>query len=412
VRWATWRGGPRRAAWALAAAAVPAPALADLWSFDSSVETRLEINDNVTLSQNPAGSVTTLALSSSSVAARRIENAATRLSVDLSLLDQRGPGSDDRVDGRLALAQTYTDALRTLALTGTLAQDFNSDLIGADVTQARGRRRTAGLSGSWSHAVSERASLSAQFSASRTGYGQSATQASDFRDASVSGGAGYQLSEVSSATVQVRHSRYRALSGASQSITDSVDMGLSRSLFERASASASVGAYRTRSTNRLLGLACPLPLSFCESGLVSYVVVERDLTRSRRGAQFSASSSWRADEIGSLTFSVSSQQSPSGAGVVRSDNLSVGATRPWSPTLNLALNYGHARSTQADGDADVSSGQRTLLLSLVRQLSPQLSLQAGYRRTLADRLAGGAGAASTSVYASLKYDWVRLETSR
>jgi hypothetical protein len=46
----------------LAAAAVPTPALADLWSFDSSVETKLELNDNIALSSKPAGSVTTVAV--------------------------------------------------------------------------------------------------------------------------------------------------------------------------------------------------------------------------------------------------------------------------------------------------------------------------------------------------------------
>jgi hypothetical protein len=174
----------------------------------------------------------------------------------------------------------------------------------------------------------------------------------------------------------------------------------------------SLGAYRTRSTNRLLALACPLQASLCEAGLVPYVVVERETTNSRSGAQFSASTNWSIDEVTSLAFSASRQQSPSGAGVVSSDNLSVGATRAWSPTLSLALNYGHAQSSRPEGSADIRSGQRSLAASLVQQLSPQLSVQAGYRRTLADRSAGGTGAASTAVYASLKYEWVKLERSR
>jgi hypothetical protein len=406
------RVAPRCAALALAAAAVPTPALADLWSFDSSVETKLELNDNIALSSKPAGSVTTLSLSSSSVAARRTENVATRLSADLSLLEQRGPGGDDRIDGRLGVIQSYADPLNTLTFTGTLGQDFNSEVIGTDVTQPRGRRRSAGLTGSWVRALSERASLSAQVAASRTGYGQAATQATDFRDASLSGSASWRASEISTATLQARRGRYRSASGDSRSVTDSVDVSLSRSLSERASASVSLGAYRTRSTNRLLALACPLQASLCEAGLVPYVVVERETTNSRSGAQFSASTNWSVDEVTSLAFSASRQQSPSGAGVVSSDNLSVGATRAWSPTLNLALNYGHAQASRPERSADIRSGQRSLAASLVQQLSPQLSVQAGYRRTLADRSAGGTGAASTAVYASLKYEWVKLERSR
>ena len=401
------------AALTLAATLAPASVRADLWSLDSTVETRFESNDNTSLSPISAGTVNTLSLSTSLAAARRVENAATRLNVDLAALHPVGRGARDRVDGRLALSQSFNDPRNSVSLAATLAQDFNSDLISADVTQGRGRRRTLGLSASWSHSLSERLSTSAQGSITRAGYGRELTQATDYRNASLSAGLSYLVSEVAGATAQASHSEYRSLSGSNRSSTDSIDAGLSRTFSERLSASFNLGAYRTITSALGARLACPLQVSFCEAGLVPFIVVVESVTSSRTGLQFSSSARYQVDEITALSFSASRQQSPSGAGaVVRSDALSLNANHSFSPTRSASMSYGQSRSSLQGATGSAQPGQKSLSLSLSQQLAPNLSLQTSYRHSAADNLAGGQRARSNSVNVALKYDWAKLEVSR
>lgn len=389
-------------------------ARADLWSLESSVESRFETNDNSSLSPTPAGSVNTLTLSSSLNAARRTENAATRLHADIAALQQWGGGASDRVDGRIGVVQSYSDPRDSVSVGLTLAQDFNSDLLTADVTQGRGRRRTTGLSAAWSHALSERLGTSTQLAITRAGYGQELTEASDYRNVSLTLGANYLLSETEVATAQLSHGDYRTLSGSNRSSTDSFDLGLSRTFSERASASLNLGVYQTRSSALSARLACPLQVSLCEAGLVPYIVVTEPLDSSRTGVQFSTSARYQFDEAGGLTFSAARQQAPSGAGsVARNDSLSVGANRSFSPTMSGSLSYAQSRSTLQGGTAGAQPSQKSLSLTLLQQLESNLSLQAGYRHSLARGTAGaGQTARANSVYVAVKYDWAKVEASR
>jgi hypothetical protein len=330
----------------------PLAVRADEWLLDSSVSTRLETNDNTTLTPVPSGTVNTLSLSSSLFAARQTEREATRINADVAALRQHGAAADDRIDGRLALQQTYKGERHSLRLDLNLAQDFNSDLIDADVTQARGRRHTTGLSTGWSYALTERLSAGVQGALTRAGYDSELTQASDFRNSTISGSLSYLLSEVASLTSQLAHGNYRTVSGSNRSATDSADIGVSRAFSERASGSLNLGVYRTRSTTQGFVLVCPLPVSFCEAGLVAYEVVSQSFEARRTGLQFSTSARYAFDEVTGLSFSASRQQVPSGAGVlVRSDALSFDANRSLSPRLSAALNYGVSRSTLQDGRA-------------------------------------------------------------
>jgi hypothetical protein len=395
----------------LAASLWPMAACADLWSFTGDVDGRIEISDNIALAERPAGSVSTLSISARNVAAWRTESAATRLSADLTAVQQRGPGAADRIDGRLALNQTIDDPRNTVALSASLDQDFNSELSNADVTQGRGQRRAATLSAAWSHALSERLSATVQVAATNTRYDRTLDEASDFRNQSLTGSVRWHLDEITTVTAQIGHSQYRTDRGDNASTTDNIDFGLSRSLSERSVISASLGAYQTRSRDSFLVLVCPLQSRLCESGLVSYVISQRTVRDTRSGAQFSVTAGYQPDEVSKASFNVERKIAPSGASaVVRSDTLSLALSRSWSPTVNAALNYAIARSSPTAGGQ--RAGQQSLEVTVSRQLSPGLSAAVGARRSLADRLSGGGRPAATSLYASLKYDWARLEVSR
>jgi hypothetical protein len=395
----------------LAATLAPASARAELWSLESSLQAGLETNDNVSLTVNPAGTVNTRSLSASLDAARSAENASTRLNAVLSLLQQRGPGADDRVDGRLGLTQTLNYPRNSLTLSASLAQDFNDEVISADVTVGRGQRRTASLSGGWSYSLSERLSVSAQLSASRVGYGEELTRATDYRTTGASASLSYRVSDVDTVTSKATRSDYETLSGSNRSSTDSIDFGFSRALSERTSGSFYAGVYRTTSSFLVPRIGCPLPVNLCQAGLVAWIIFPERFETLREGWQLNASLSHQFDEITGVSASLARQPSPSGSGsVVLSDTLSISGSRALSPTLSMSAGLAASRSSRLT-PGQVQPNQRSLSASMSKQFSPDLRLQAVYRFTTEDVRAGGISASSNSFGVALSYDWAKLAAS-
>ena len=104
---------------------------------------------------------------------------------------------------------------------------------------------------------------------------------------------------------------------------------------------------------------------------------------------------------------------PSGAGtLVRSDTLNLGVNRTLSPTLSGSINYARSRSAFQDGAVGASPGQSNLSLSLSKQLTPDLGLQAGCQRSQTHGSGAGNNARSNSVSISLQYAGPRIDVSR
>ena len=430
-----WRCG--HALLSALAAIFPAAAKADLWSLTSSVQANLETNDNVNLVPQSPGTVNTLSLSTDLNASRRVENAATALTMNLASLRQQGPGSGDRLDGRLGLTQSITFPRGSLNAAATLAQDFNSDLLTADVTVGRGQRRTASLSGGGSYALTERLSASAQLSAGRAGYGSEVTRASDFRTTGASGSLNYLVSEVDTLALQAGHSGYHTLTDSNRYRTDSLSVGLSRAWSERTTISLDLGAYRTERSREASRLACPLPISFCRGGLVPLQVVRERLGSTQTGLDYNASLRTQFDETTALalglgrqktTLSLSrqfsernsasvgytrQQQVPSGSGdEVRGRSFTASASFGVAPDSNVSLNYTQSRSSQLSQGSDSGPQQSSFAASINKEFTRDLSLQAGFRRALAENLGSGTRAHANSVNIALVVTWARFEASR
>ncbi len=389
-------------------------AKADLWSIANSSAVRFESNDNVALSQNPAGTVNTLSLSNAFKASRQMENSRSGLDADATLVRQQGAGGQSRVDGQLGLTHSLNDPLNNFNFAMLYSQDFNNLVRTADVLLGQGQRRSTALSAAWSRSLSERLSANAQLSIDQTRYGQQLSGAAvDFRDTALSAGISYALSEVSTGGLQLSRSSYRPAGGTNRSDTDKIKASLSRVMTDRSSASVSLGLYRTDTTTLAGRLACPLAVSFCNAGVVPFVVVVESVDSSRRGLEFSASHRYQWNEITESSISIGRQQVPSGAGtLVRSDTLSAAVSRGFSPTVNGSMSYARSRSTLQQGANAAQPGQWTLSALLSKQLAPDLSVQAAYQRTSADRSTFTSGAQSNSVSVSLKYDWPRIDSSR
>ena len=403
----------RLAVWWAVFVCLSAPAHAELWTVDSSIQSRLEWNDNVTLSKNSPGTVNTLSLSNTLNASRQLENSATRVNADFNLLRQRGRGGNDRIDGQFGLTQSLTDELNSISLSGFYSQDFNNVVQDADVTVGRGERRTRTLSASWARAISELLSASTQVSTARTSYGNQVAGATGFTNQSVAAGLSYRLTETDTLSVQISHSEYLVEASPNRSQTNYISVGLSRVLTEQVSASLNLGLYRTASSTQQRRLACPLPISLCRAGLVPYVIVQSLADSGANGLQYSSTYNYRFDERSSFSFATGTQQTPTGAGTVtRGQSLTLGASHAFSETLNGSMGFALSRSKFQGTSLGGTAAQRSFSMSLSKLLAPDLSLQAAYQWAQSNNVGAGNTAQSNSVSVSLKYDWAKLDETR
>ena len=398
--------------------AAASPAHADLWSLESSVESRLETNDNVNLVKHSPGTVNSLSLSTALGATRRVENMATRLGLNATSVSQSGRGTNDRVDGRINLSQSLSLESDDFDVSAGYSQDFNNVVQTADVALSPGQRRTTSLAASWSHSINERLTSSAQVSRNETRYGQAVSNASDYTDTALGGGLSYRLTEIDALNLQLSHSEYRPVSLGNRSSTDQWSLGVSHQWSERSSSSVSLGSYRTRTDGTALTLVCPLDVALCRAGLVPFIVVREPVTSAATGLQYSASYSYQLDEVSAISFSASRSQRPGGSGSVqRNDVVNLSASRSFSETWGGSLSYNMSRTSAPIAGSGGAFGvgesrQQSFAMSLSRQLADDLTLGLSYQRTQANNVGPSNSAQSSSVSVSLRYAFPTFDASR
>jgi hypothetical protein len=375
-----------------------------------------------------------LTVSANANASRQDNNASSRVEAAIASVHAKGPSANDRFDGKLGLTETLSLPRSSATLAASLVQDFNDSVIGADVALSRGRRRTLSLSTSASHSFTELVSGSLSGNVSRVGYGQEVTRAIDFRNESVSGNLSWRVSERDTLTAQASHTRYDALSGLTGSSTDSADLGGTRIWSERLSAGLNLGSFSTRSTEAGLRVVCPAAPAQCQDGSVRYVLEVAPFTTVQRGTDFnltvnwsiteaavlaasfgrlrsSASLTWPLNERDSLSFAAARKQVPSGAGSeLNGSSLSAEGAFGLTPTARGSLRYEESLASSATGQAVPSSRRRSMALSLVNDVTRDLSIEASIRHTVSDNAGLGSSARSNGVGVLLKYTWARAQS--
>jgi hypothetical protein len=385
-------------------------ARADQWSFENTLSSRFEVNDNVSLSTNPSGAVNSLYLTTAFKAARSQENAATAINGTLTKVLQSGA---DRFDGAFGLSQALNDELNSWSAGASFSQDFNNQVSTADVAVGRGQRRSGALYASWSRQLSERLSLGTSASLSGTAFGTTLSNATDFRDVSLSANVLYRLTEISSFSLQGSHAVFKSAGGANGSVTNDFSFGLSRAISEQTSTSLNLGAFRTEQSTEGVRFVCPVQVIFCEFGLVPFTPVKVTARTTGTGLTFTSTYSHQFDEISGITFSTGSKQTPSGAGTLqRSDTLNLGFSRSLSETASATAAYAYSRSRAIGATLNGASVQQSMSFGYSRQLTPDFSFSSGYIWTQANNVGADNTARSNAVSISLQYGWPRMQAAR
>lgn len=389
----------------------PMAVRAEQWVLENTLASRYEVNDNAPLSVTTPSTMNTLSVSSNLQASRRSENASTGVRAIVSAVEERGLGSNDRIDGQWGVTQTFEAPLYSLDLSANYLQDINNQVENSDVLVGRSRRRSSQLGARLSRQLTPRLSLSGQGSFDRVRLG--AQGSNDYRNGSLGGSVSYRQDELGSWSLNLSEARYRTEAGTYEAITDQLSIGWSHQFSERSSVSASVGGYRSRIEGQRSLRVCAGAPSFCVDNPGFYITITEPAEETRRGLQFNLSSRLQLDEASEASFNTAREQSPSGAGVVaRRDTLTASLTRSLSPRTHGALAYARTQAVYSAFGGDVSRTDESLSLSVNHRLADELSLQAGVTRRRARGSLMGGSAHANSVGVSLSYDWPRLDASR
>ncbi len=409
------------------AGAVP-PTRAAQWTLEHSLESRLQADDNPDLSPRPGASAQTLSVAGAFVTALQTETRSTRVDAAAAAWWASQGSAQRRIDARLGLNQVWRDTTDEWRLGWQGRQETTYDnstataggagggtaVPGVDLGLGRGQRRSLALSAGWSHALNEVLSMQWQAQGSVTRYGRQVQGASDFRSDEASAGLSWRRSERDTLSLQLGHGGFATRPDA-RSTSKSLTLTLAavRALNEVSSASLSLGAYRSERTSSQNIRICPLPVDFCNLGLVAPVVVQLQGTGNDSGLQYAAAYAVQARDTTGFRVAAERQQTPGGAGVVtRSDRLSASLEHRFSERAGLDASLVSVRSSFPALAGAPQPRLQVLMASLSRRFSEGLSLRTGLQWTRSSEAESRLSARSNQVYLTVKLDGLGLQATR
>lgn len=401
---------------------LPLAAQAQSITWQAGAQARLESNSNPGLQPEAGGTLVSRTVSASLNTQRSTEAAQSQGDAELILT----PGESDSGTsalGRLSLRHRLSAPRDTWA--GSLAYRRDRTLDGSttatasatatDVAAGRSDRTVTEATLSWSHAFSERLSSEVDASHTRTtlrNVDVSAAAGSDYTLSSASAALRHAWRETTSISVTLSRTEQRPLgtspsAALGRSRIDSLRLSVNEVLSETGSAGLSVARSSTTRDFSLSSLVCPLPVQFCQGGIVRYVLATTPVRTRSNGLQYGANASLRLTEATAAAARLARSLSPGALGVAREDVLSLSLNRSFSEYTSAGLGFDLSRSLQAAGGAGSPSGAsaslRTLSASASHRLGEQLTLSMQLQSRHYERPSPQVGASSTVFSISLQY---------
>ena len=403
---------------------LPAAAQAQSFTWQSGAQARLESNSNPGLQSDAGGTIVSRTVSANVNTQRSSETSQTQGDAEL-ILTPAGGDRGTAALGRLSVRQRLSAPRETW--TGSLAYRRDRTLDGTqaatatDVAAGRSDRTVGEATLSWSHAFSERLSSALDASHARTvlrrtdgNTGGSAAAGSDYALSSASAGLRHDWRETTSLSASLSRTEQRPLESGpvtalalGRSRIDSLRLSVNEVMSETASVGASVATSNTTRDFTLSSLVCPLPVQFCQGGIVHYLLASTPAQSRSQDLQYSANASLRWSETTAAAARLSRALSPGVLGVTREDVLSLSASRSFSEYTSASLSFDLSRSLQSvngsSSAAQASTTLRSFGASASHRLGEQLSLSAQLQSRHYQRAAPQVGARATLFSISLQY---------
>ncbi len=360
--------------WELAGLLLAAPGLAAAqeWAWQAGAQGRHEYDSNPGLQSQAGAAGQSSVLSGNLSLERRTEAQRSRL--DLDLISTQGSSHVGRgAQGHLAFLHSLSAPLDTWTWGAGYRHDrlLGANTRASDVALGNAARSTADASVAWSRSLSERLSTQAQWQWSNNRV-DSAPAGNNYRLGSGSVSLQHLHTETTSLSLTLSRSRQLRDAGGGTITTNAARLGWTQSASETLHWGASAGRSETTREFSVFTLVCPLPVAYCNAGLVRPVLASRDVTLRSRDSQYSANAAWRLSETGDVSVTASRALNPGLFGVTREDSAGLTASRAWSDRLRWRAALDLSRSLRPAGTAD-APGTRSSLGTLTLGLSQQLA---------------------------------------
>ncbi len=407
---------PSRLFLLFAAMAIALPgrnALAAEWAIEPAIEARATSTDNIDLTPNVHENVLGLSASPRVTFARRTE--ATEMKGTASLGINRYPGNPELdADGvNLSLESLLRGERSSYGLTTAFVRDstLESELETTGIVQERRQRNLVTVSPTWSHFLTPRSSVFAQYQYDQSRY-ESGSNLTNYTNQQASGGYQYLISERTSGSLSGSFSHYETDTGSVLTDSYSLNAGLSHSTTERLTFGLGIGARRSDTMITSTAL-------FCEFGAVAicdfFGIPLQSATASSKisdsGISFNASADY-GWERAHASVVISRDLNPTGSGLlVQTDRLAVEIGHEVSERLSANVKGAYLLSRYIGGvgsDTDyyrVESGLRW-------QIDEWWSAGAGYSFAHQEGKGAPDSASANTVFLSLSYNWPRISMSR
>ena len=404
---------------------LPSAAQAQSFTWQSGAQARAESNSNPALSADAGGALVSRTVSASVLTQRNTEAAQTQGDAELILTPSERDSSSTAL-GRLSLRhrlsaprETWTGSLayrrdRTLGAAST-----TTSLTAGEVAVGRTDHTVGEGALAWSHAFSERLSSDLNASHARNTFRNSsgrtdgsAAVGNDYALSSASAGLQHAWRETTSLSATLSRTEQRPLDagpsaapGLAHTGIDGLRLSVNEVLSETGSAGLSVSRSTTTRDFTLFSPVCPLPVRFCQGGIVRYVLAPTPVRTRSHDLQYSANASLRWDETTALAARLARSLTPGALGVSREDVLSLSASRSFSETTSAGLGFDVSRSLQASaatGGATTAT-LRSLTLRASHRLGERLTLSTQLLQRNYQRPSPQSGARATVFSISLQY---------
>jgi hypothetical protein len=325
-------------------------------------------------------------------ASLRMDSEVLKLSANASISanrfsnEQAGRGSTGTP--RFGLSASYQQERSTYGLNIAFSRDrsfavFDPSSPGFVLTQAQ--RQNFSFSPTYSYAITERLSANANYAYSSSTLSQPTPGLFDFTNQSVGTGLSYRLTPLDTVTVSLSSGRSRTSPDSTSSDTRSLSFGWLRPWSETLSTSFNVGLNHSDQSSRVTQTLCPVPIQFCQFGLVPFTTVQGGSQSKTNSTTFGGTLSYQYDSETGFVARASRDVLPSiGGALTTRDSFGVSASRRLTELLTSSFDAGYTKSAFTGSTAASTTTLQSMSARIGYEFIPTWNLDAGVSWTRAE----------------------------
>ena len=392
------------------AAIMPSVAVAQAWFVQSGATARGEFNDNYFFTSTNRQSAFTASVSPFVTAARRTETSDVTAVLAVGLNEVWGPSpATNYLSGLLGLNGAIKDERSTWMgnVSFVRAPLLQSAQTQSGVTLVRAYTNTAGVSGAYSYALTERWSIGATAGWYKNTYEavEGVSTLSDNNGYNAGATANFRYSERTRLTAAAVFTHYSSDITRNDAITTTV--AVVHEFSPKLTLSASVGGFWSDIEATQTALVCPTTPILCDTGVAQRVPISSGEQRRDSGPLYGGGIGYAFTERTQLSAVFSQNLAPSSTGTLtKTSNAGASLSHRYSERLTGRIGVTYTRTSFPAGlSGSFSNTYYGGGIGASYQLAERWLLDVGYRYRRAEYSDNPSTPVSNVVFISVGYNW-------